>query len=184
MQFCQTCDNKLYMRICSKPEGEAEHTEPNPQLVLYCKNCTYSTDTSTATDAMKPTDMKMYFDPCMYRSNYLKEHPLYYSTIVNEYTFDDPTLPVVDNGKMKCPNEECSGGQPILFMRYDDEDMRYLYLCKACRWCWRTAGFKKSEVLFKFGPVTSASAADDGPTCIACPTIVEDSEEGVVKAAE
>jgi hypothetical protein len=130
----------------------------------------------------------------MYRSNYLKEHPLYYSTIVNEYTFDDPTLPVVTaQDEILCPNQQCrnsskeraerAGADDMLYMRYDDEDMRYLYLCKQCRWCWRNEGFKKSEVLFNFGtvvPKRTAGAADT--QCKTFPTVVE--HDGLLRAAD
>ena len=58
--------------------------------------------------------------------------------MVNKYTKYDPTLPRKTN--MKCPNEKC-GDTPnpdIIYLRYDDENMKYLYICSGCNFTWKT----------------------------------------------
>ena len=155
MQFCPTCDNKLYMRIHRESDDEKiagqSHHKPNitsSPLVLYCKNCTFFTELKDT-----GTNLPVTFDPCMYRSNYSKEHPLYYSTIVNTYTVNDPTLPRTSD--MPCPNNECKTKHDddcipeVLYIRYNDDDMKYLYICKHCKWCWRTPSYQVNKILFK-----------------------------------
>ena len=155
MQFCPTCDNKLYMRI-QKPSDDEKidsQSEHNPKitsepLVLHCKNCTFFTELKN------DDELPFTFDPCMYRSNYSKDHPLYYSTVVNKYTVNDPTLPRTSD--MPCPNKDCVSKNAdgsvipeVIYIRYNDEDMKYLYLCKHCKWCWRTPSYQMNQILFK-----------------------------------
>lgn len=162
MQFCPTCDNALAVQI-----GKSLHapdTAPaslHTPMMLYCKHCPYkkSFDTSedNADDVINNAQAQL-FDPCMYRSNYSSNHPLYYSTVVNQYTFDDPTLPCLT---IACPNAQCvtntatTGDEKkpeseVLFVRYNDQEMKYLYLCRHCRQCWHTNDTGATEVLFDF----------------------------------
>jgi aspartate carbamoyltransferase regulatory subunit len=47
---------------------------------------------------------------------------------------------------MKCPNETCitnnsefdTKKREIIFIRYDDTQMKYLYLCSHCDCIWKT----------------------------------------------
>jgi DNA-directed RNA polymerase subunit M/transcription elongation factor TFIIS len=59
--------------------------------------------------------------------------------MVNKYTKYDPTLPRKNN--MKCPNEHCTATESksdIIYLRYDDENMKYLYICADCDFSWKT----------------------------------------------
>lgn len=138
MQFCPTCDNKLNMRTAQdKDTGVCK-------VFLYCKNCTYSRALDhTVADGM-----------CMYRSNYSKDHPLYFRSLVNKFTPYDRTLPrSID---VPCPKEGCTSHQlqdgdapnEVVYIRYDDENVRYLYMCCCCKTCWRTPGYQTNQILF------------------------------------
>jgi hypothetical protein len=91
-----------------------------------------------------------------------------FNHIINPYTKLDPTLPRIKN--IKCPNGSCptnegslsSGGTSesglaieekggmvggkketdIIYMRYDDTNMKYLYLCVDCDMVWKTDDIK------------------------------------------
>ena len=147
MQFCPACDNILHMQIGTiKDDNDNTNKTKEFPLTLYCKHCPYKLEINRM-DNQK----NQLFNPCMYRSNYSSNHPLYYTTIVNDYTFEDPTLPCLTT---PCPNEKCpckkKGLEPkTLYVRFNDQDMRYIYLCKHCRQCW-TINNNKNTVLFDF----------------------------------
>ena len=56
----------------------------------------------------------------------------------------DPTLPRIYN--MKCPNGECKTNKKednkeqqateIIYIRYDDDDLKYVYICPTCDTNW------------------------------------------------
>jgi hypothetical protein len=60
-----------------------------------------------------------------------------FSLIVNEYTKFDPTLPRIHN--IPCPNPECATkeGKEVIYIRYDDTNLKYLYLCTECDKLWK-----------------------------------------------
>lgn len=116
---------------------------------MYCKNCTYRHELNNDGNADHL---------CMYKSNYSKEHPLYYRSLVNKFTPYDMTLP--RSSTIICPYKEDHPDEPneVVFVRYDDENLRYLYVCcaknangKKCLTCWKMPGFQSNEVLFKMG---------------------------------
>ena len=170
MQFCPACDNLLHMQIGvisdsseNKSGGGAiSSTEQKFPLTMYCKHCPYNINIKgqdqshvggdAASTAYSPSNSST-FNPCLYRSNYSYNHPLYYSSIVNEYTFDDPTLPCVS---VPCPIKTCPSATDstlvpeTMYVRFNDQDMRYLYLCKHCRHCWSINNQNENEVIFDF----------------------------------
>ena len=155
MHFCPACDNKLNMQIGQINASESAPSSYSIPLTLYCKHCPFTTSINSESSSEDDELLKT-FDPCMYRSNYSNNHPLYYSTIVNQYTFDDPTLPCFNN--KPCANSKCAshttGIMPeILYLRYNDQDLKYLYLCKTCKSCWHyktTGENQECEMLFDF----------------------------------
>lgn len=126
MKFCAICDNMYYVTISEK-DGN--------QLLYYCRNCGHKDDTITSESV------------CVLNTQ-LKKGEQKFSHIINEYTKFDPTLPRVHN--MKCPNASCksnavSGGgggattyPEVIYVRYDDDNMKYLYLCSECDVAWKT----------------------------------------------
>ena len=116
MKFCEKCDNMYYMKVDEK------------NILKYiCKHCGHEN-----LDEIQPNNMKVYK-----HSNVNKQK----SIEINEYTKFDPTLPHMTN--IKCPNPECKCNknedleQDVVYLRYDDEEMKYIYLCCHCDFQWK-----------------------------------------------
>ena len=119
MRFCVNCNNKLYTSL---------HNDQSDKLVYYCRNCG-NQDTTLSTDNV--TILKVQ----------LKKSEQEFSHIINKYTKMDPTLPRVNN--ILCPNAECKTNtedtpKEIIYIRYDDVNMKYVYLCSTCDCVWKT----------------------------------------------
>ena len=141
MQFCPTCDNKLSMRTVNN-QGQI-------QVLLHCKNCTYSRmhDASTTKGDWQAL--------CMCQSTYSKEHPLYWDSLMNKYTPYDMTLP--RSTDIPCPSKACTAENPeVVRIRYDDENERYLYMCCACLTRWRMPSYQMIDILTQPGVEVAA----------------------------
>ncbi len=119
MHFCNQCSNMYYISI--------DPDDPN-KLVYYCRNCGNIDSTISVNDV---TVSKIQ----------LKKSQQEFSHIINKYTKLDPTLPRVSN--ILCPNVDCltnKGDNPreIIYIRYDDTNMKYVYLCSTCDTVWKT----------------------------------------------
>ena len=100
--------------------------DPN-KLVYYCRKCG-NEDSLLASENI-----------CVSKIN-VKKSEQTFSHIINKYTKFDPTLPRIDN--ILCPNAECSTNKDgkqreIIYIRYDDINMKYVYLCSECDTTWR-----------------------------------------------
>jgi DNA-directed RNA polymerase subunit M/transcription elongation factor TFIIS len=134
MKFCAKCDNMYYISI--------DNTN-NDQLIYYCRFCGHKDENLTEEGVV------------VLKTQY-KKNEQKFNHMVNQYTKLDPTLPRIYN--MKCPNDECktnhsntsaggggSGseagtnkGCEIIYLRYDDDNMKYLYICTTCDTTWKT----------------------------------------------
>ena len=128
MKFCVKCDNMYYISI--------DETDSN-NLNYYCRFCG-NKDEQIANNGV--VVLKTQFKKSEQKFNHM----------VNKYTKYDPTLPRKNN--MKCPNENCnhrgsasassaasaSSESEIIYLRYDDENMKYLYICANCDFTWKT----------------------------------------------
>ena len=119
MHFCTNCSNMYYIRINSD--------DPN-KLVYYCRKCGNE-------DKLLGTE-----NVCVSKTQ-LKKSEQTFSHIINKYTKLDPTLPRISN--ILCPNPDCltnKGDNPreIIYIRYDDTNMKYVYLCSTCDTVWKT----------------------------------------------
>jgi DNA-directed RNA polymerase subunit M/transcription elongation factor TFIIS len=123
MEFCKQCDNLYYMKI---------NSEDNDNLIYYCRNC-----------GNEETNLSN-MDLCVSKSNFKEMTSTDYGS--NPYIKLDPTLPRIKN--IKCPNKECSrynsereqseiDDDEIIYIRYDDKNMKYLYLCPCCDYLWK-----------------------------------------------
>ena len=117
MEFCKQCDNMYYLKM----------NEEN-NLIYYCKCCGYQ-DESLDTNNLVV-------------SKYTKTSNTQEINI-NEYTKYDPTLPHVTT--IKCPNSDCKSNKEgseinndVIYLRYDDKNMKYMYLCAHCDYLWRS----------------------------------------------
>ena len=121
MHFCIKCDNMYYLKISS---------EDSNNLIYYCRNCGYE-DTDSSVDNI-----------CVSRTQ-VKRSEQKYSHVINEYTKQDPTLPRINT--IKCPKIDCPSNiqedkvsRDVIFIRYDDINMKYIYMCSKCDTIWKT----------------------------------------------
>ena len=121
MHFCVKCDNMYYIRVT---EDDAN------KLIYYCRNCGHEDTLLTSENV------------CVTRTQ-LTQSEKTYSHIVNKYTKLDPTLPRINS--IKCPNQNCASNndegveREVIYMRYDDVNMKYIYICAKCDTIWNTA---------------------------------------------
>ena len=119
MKFCNSCNNMFYLSIdptdCDK-------------LMYYCRNCeTQDSDGVTEKSSV-------------ISSIQLSDTDTNISRIVNKYTKLDPTLPRVN--RIPCPNAECDTNvketpREVIYIRYDDINIKYMYLCSTCDYVWK-----------------------------------------------
>ena len=124
MHFCNTCSNMYYVKLSDSD---------NNKLSYYCRNCGTTDDTMMAENI------------CVSKIN-LNNNSQKIDLFVNQYTKLDPTLPRTSS--IKCPNEKCSsnisdasstGEREVLYIRYDDTKMKYIYMCCKCDFTWKTS---------------------------------------------
>ena len=118
MHFCNICSNMYYIRINAD--------DPN-KLVHYCRKCG-NEDTLLAVENVCISKVQV------------KKSEQSFNHIINKYTKLDPTLPRANN--ILCPNSECPTNndgkeREIIYIRYDDVNMKYVYLCSECETVWK-----------------------------------------------
>jgi DNA-directed RNA polymerase subunit M/transcription elongation factor TFIIS len=115
MEFCKNCDNMYYMKKNGK------------KLVHFCKNCNYEDSQLINMKGLKVFEYSTNNDDSNVR--------------INEYTRYDPTLPHLNT--IKCPNMECKSNknddvqQDVIYIRVDEKNMKYNYLCYHCNFNWK-----------------------------------------------
>lgn len=119
MHFCNVCTNMYYIRI--------DNDNPN-KLIYYCRNCGNEDNLLTV-------------DNVSVSKTQVKKNDQKFSHIINKYTKLDPTLPRVN--KIPCPNPDCDTNthdapREIIYIRYDDINMKYIYLCSTCDNVWKS----------------------------------------------
>jgi len=122
--FCPDCGFILFLKQnCDDQDEPIDNT-----LLNYCKNCNFNT---LFEHSNKVVFKKKYGDTYQVQKN-----------INNDYLIYDPTLPRISN--IDCINVNCisnsdeedSPTNEILFIKFDEENMKYLYLCKHCKTSW------------------------------------------------
>jgi hypothetical protein len=98
------------------------------KLIYYCRNCG-NEDKLLAVENV-----------CVSKTQ-IKKNEQSFNHIINKYTKLDPTLPRVNN--ILCPNADCLTNvkeepREIIYIRYDDTNMKYVYLCSTCDTVWKT----------------------------------------------
>jgi DNA-directed RNA polymerase subunit M/transcription elongation factor TFIIS len=119
MKFCVKCDNMYYIGVDS---------DDHNKLIYYCRNCKYKDETLTSEGA------------CVLNSQFKKGEQKF-NHVINKYTKHDPTLPRLYN--VKCPNADCKTNKSdalaeVIYVRYDDDNLKYLYVCVECESSWKT----------------------------------------------
>ena len=117
--WIRKCENMYYISISTKDSNV---------LNYYCRNCGYVDETI----AEQTT--------CVLNTQ-IKKGEQKFNHIINEYTKLDPTLPRIN--KILCPNVNCDTNthdaeREIIYIRYDDTNMKYVYLCSTCDTVWKT----------------------------------------------
>ena len=129
MNFCDVCDNLLSLAK-SKNDGEIKY---------ICRSCKKEF----------PCDQES--NTCVYKKNYGGNVDIYYEMFVNKYTKYDPSLPHVTN--MPCANNECLSNKnasvdpDIIYIRYDESKMKYIYLCCICDKAWINPEYQKTTFI-------------------------------------
>lgn len=124
MDFCKNCNNMYYIKL---------EDEDCDNLIYYCRKCGNEDKTTInmSKSILKETISQDY------DNNNLNNY-------VNKYTKYDNTLPRINY--IKCPNSTCvsntddfdNNSKEIIYIRYDNVNMKYLYLCSHCNYLWKT----------------------------------------------
>tara|TARA_B100000902_G_C27247997_1_gene883662 strand:+ start:818 stop:1183 length:366 start_codon:yes stop_codon:yes gene_type:complete len=119
MNFCKKCDNMYYLKI-SNDDGD-------DKLVHYCRNCGHENNNLTE-------------NICVYEADLQNSNANI--NLINEYTKYDNTLPRTTT--IRCPNQKCPSNdsetntdREILYIRNNDNNMDYVYLCAVCDITWK-----------------------------------------------
>ena len=120
MHFCDVCQNMYYIRIDS---------EESSKLIYYCRKCGNENHELTS-------------DNVCVSKTVLKQTEQTFTHVINDYTKFDPTLPRFNS--ILCPNSECSTNtkdtpREIIYIRYDEINLKYVYLCSTCDTTWTTS---------------------------------------------
>ena len=120
MHFCSNCQNMYYIRI--------NEDDPN-KLVYYCRNCG-NENTNLSIENVTVSKLQ------------IKKSEQSFNHIINKYTKLDPTLPRINT--ILCPNTDCETNtknkeREIIYIRYDDTNMKYVYLCSCCDTVWKAS---------------------------------------------
>ena len=111
VSFCNNCDNLLY--IYKNDEGH---------ILNVCKVC----------NSQNPIKEQMI---CAYSSKVELNKTHILST--NKYVTHDITLPIIkDNKNITCNNPECTDPTTMNYIKYNDADMKYIYICRGCGNTW------------------------------------------------
>jgi aspartate carbamoyltransferase regulatory subunit len=101
--------------------------DPN-KLVYYCRKCGNE-------------DKLLAIENVCVSKTQVKKSEQSFGHIVNKYTKLGPTLPRISN--ILCVNPDCITNtedkpREIIYIRYDDANMKYIYLCSDCDTIWKT----------------------------------------------
>jgi len=114
MKFCPTCDNLFYLTI-------------DDETVQYtCKKCGTIEDID---------------EDCTISTIFCNQQLQNVQNSVNKYTKLDPTLPRINF--LKCPNATCENHEDredreIVYVRYDNVQLKYIYICPKCDTVWES----------------------------------------------
>lgn len=103
--------------------------DPN-SIVYYCRNCGHE-------------NKNISLDSVTISKTNFKHNKQKYNAIINKYTKMDPTLPRINT--IKCPNQSCNSNEAgkekereVIYLRYDDINMDFVYMCSTCDTVWNT----------------------------------------------
>ena len=116
--FCKQCQNMTFL-----------YTDESKNLIHHCKACMYSEPYLKKNNCIYSIQFKKYDN-----SEYINSNP---------YVTHDITLPKIKNNpNIKCVNPECISITEkkecdITYIKYDMENMKYIYICNHCGQKWK-----------------------------------------------
>lgn len=127
MHFCTKCGNMYYLKL----KNMEDDTTSN--LVYYCRKCGHEDENILE----NKNNLYVSRNELKVKSNY--------KNIINKYTKLDPTIPRINT--ITCPNADCPSNnslegkqgnveKEILYIKYDNENMKFIYLCANCDKIW------------------------------------------------
>ncbi len=118
MHFCEKCNNMYYIHI----------DETSESVHHFCRNCGNVNKSIIQNNNI------------IYEYNINQSSEIKLANAVNQYTKHDPTLPRTSN--IPCPNKDCPCNKDssitpeILYIKYDDDNINFMYLCYHCETTW------------------------------------------------
>lgn len=114
MEFCQLCDNMLYMKV-----------NKDNDMSQYCRSCG-NENSSENNESIKIMEKNV------------SESKSKYEMYLNKNIIHDNTLPRINN--IECPSSSCtkesSKQNEVIFVKYDHDNMKFLYICSHCNYVW------------------------------------------------
>lgn len=109
LTFCNVCDNIIFRNYTK--EG----------IFHKCRQCGFE-------EKVKYPSDQPYL---LHETNYKTKSK---DIVFHEQMIHDPTLPMAPG--MSCINTACNGTN-IVYMKYDQANLRYLYVCRDCHTKWK-----------------------------------------------
>ena len=122
VHFCSLCNNMTFLH------SEGESRDLKIILVHHCKSCQNDEPMEEGETCVYTLDFQKYDKSKMINQN--------------KYITHDVTIPVIrGNDNLKCTNTECISikekkPSQIRYIKYDTEEMNYLYICEFCGQKW------------------------------------------------
>lgn len=117
MEFCNFCDNMLYIK---------DNEDDRFDVKYYCKNCNFE----------KPLSLENK-SSIIIQNRYLEKN-INMNNVINDNIIHDPTIPHIDN--IPCPNKDCtkpeSKGNDIIYIKVDNINLKFVYYCVYCKKFW------------------------------------------------
>ena len=113
--FCDDCNNTMYIYL----------DKDISKLYLYCKTC----------------QNKKEYDGTLLYNNDNNNIDISESINNNKFINYDITLPHIKSDNIKCPNNDCKSiveniKSDIIYIKYDKNNMKYIYTCNYCSQKW------------------------------------------------
>jgi len=117
IKFCEKCNNLMFI-----------HIDEEEKLIFSCKTCKHISEYTE--------------DNCIHKSRFTR-FDVSQTINKNKYITHDNTLPSIKgNINLKCPNKDCEFNSKdnhgsYKYIKYDEKDVKYMYICEACGQKWK-----------------------------------------------
>ena len=158
MHFCSECHNMYYLKI--KEDEEQDEGVDSNILIYYCRNCGHE-DTTLSAESICVSDTQFRrseqnfthivneftkHDPTLPRINTIKcpNHECISNTAsmagggggASSTSSKKEEKTALDASDKDDNNN--NNGREVIYIRYDDVNMKYVYLCVHCNTTWKT----------------------------------------------